>query len=68
MNIGDFLKGLAMDAWYKALMYLDGAVFAASLFIGEDKLCRQTLLTYTRPKPALLNCLSPIDKERSLTT
>ena len=33
MNIGDFLKGLAIDAWYKALMYLGGAVFAVSLFI-----------------------------------
>ncbi len=33
MNIGDFLKGLAIDAWYKALMYLGGAVFAMSLFV-----------------------------------
>ena len=33
MNIGDFLKGLAIDAWYKALMYLGGTVFAVSLFI-----------------------------------
>jgi hypothetical protein len=33
MNIGDFLKGLAIDTWYKALMYLGGAVFAVSLFV-----------------------------------
>lgn len=28
MNIGDFLKGLAIDAWYKALMYLRATVLA----------------------------------------
>ena len=33
MDIGDFLKGLAIDAWYKALMYLGGVVFAVSLFV-----------------------------------
>jgi hypothetical protein len=33
MDIGDFLKGLAIDAWYKALMYLGGAIFAVSLFV-----------------------------------
>jgi hypothetical protein len=33
MDIGDFLKGLVIDAWYKALMYLGGAVFAVSLFV-----------------------------------
>jgi len=33
MDIGDFLKGLAIDAWYKALMYLGGTVFVVSLFV-----------------------------------
>jgi hypothetical protein len=28
MNIGDFLKALAIDAWYKALMYLRATVLA----------------------------------------
>jgi hypothetical protein len=33
MNIGDFLRSLVIDAWYKVLICLGGAVFAMSLFV-----------------------------------
>ena len=33
MNIGDFLKGLKIDRWYKVFIYLGGLAFVISLFI-----------------------------------
>lgn len=33
MDIGDFLKGFLIDAWYKAIMYIGGTVFVLSLFV-----------------------------------
>ncbi|MFH1704148.1 MAG: hypothetical protein ABIB41_12135 [Nitrospirota bacterium] len=33
MDIGNFLKSLVIDTWYKALMYLGGVIFAVSLFV-----------------------------------
>jgi len=33
MDLGDFLKSLKIDAWYKALMYLGAVVFVLSLFL-----------------------------------
>lgn len=32
MEFGDLLKVLSIDAWYKAVMLLGGAVFVASIF------------------------------------
>lgn len=33
MDLGNFLKGLSIDTWYKAVMYLGGAVFVVALFV-----------------------------------
>jgi len=33
MDVGDFLKSLAIDAWYKALMYIGGVVLVLSFFL-----------------------------------
>lgn len=33
MGPGDFLKNLALDAWYKVILYLGGIVFVLSIFI-----------------------------------
>lgn len=33
MNLGDFLKNLAIDSWYKAVLYLGAVILVLSLFI-----------------------------------
>lgn len=33
LGLGDFLKSFAIDAWYKALMYVGGVVLVASFFL-----------------------------------
>jgi len=33
MNLGDLLKSLALDTWYKATMYLGGVILAFSFFV-----------------------------------
>lgn len=33
MSIGDFLKSLLLDAWYKALIYIGGLTLVLSLFL-----------------------------------
>jgi len=33
MSIGEFLKSLAIDTWYKALVYIGGLVLVLSLFV-----------------------------------
>lgn len=33
MNFGDFLKNLALDAWYKVILNLGGFVFVLSIFL-----------------------------------
>lgn len=33
MSIGDFFKGLILDAWYKAFMYIGGIVLLLSFFL-----------------------------------
>ncbi|MCW5875499.1 MAG: hypothetical protein KIS85_01335 [Anaerolineales bacterium] len=33
MAISDFLKGLIIDSWYKAFVYIGGLVFISSLFV-----------------------------------
>jgi len=38
MEIGDLLKGLALDPWYKVMMWLGAGVFAVSLFLDTKGL------------------------------
>ncbi len=33
MNLSDFLKSLALDKWYKLLIYLGGLIIPGSLFL-----------------------------------
>jgi hypothetical protein len=33
MSIGDFFKGLSLDAWYKAFMYIGGVALLLSFFL-----------------------------------
>ena len=33
MSIGDFFKGLILDAWYKAFMYIGGIALLLSFFL-----------------------------------
>jgi hypothetical protein len=33
MDLGDFLKTLALDAWYKLVLYFGGAILCVSFFL-----------------------------------
>ena len=43
MTLPDFLKNLALDTWYKALVYLGGTLFALSLFLDVKGLTNPQL-------------------------
>ncbi len=43
MDATQLFKNLALDTWYKALMYVGGAVFVASLFVDVKGLTNSQL-------------------------
>jgi hypothetical protein len=43
MDASDLLKNFAVDTWYKAVLYLGGAIFAFSLFFDVKGLTNTQL-------------------------
>jgi hypothetical protein len=43
MSLGDFLKNLVLDTWYKALVYVGGLILLLSLFIEVKGIANQQL-------------------------
>lgn len=44
MGIGDFLKGLIIDSWYKALVYVGALGFILSLFVEVRGITNRELM------------------------
>lgn len=43
MNLGDLLKGLALDRWYKVLVAVGGVVLAVSFFVPVQGITNREL-------------------------